>query len=180
MAASPTALVLGASRGIGKAICLALAKAGYNIGVSFRTTERTAKLPWTIFDTAKEVESLGLGLQACPIECNVRNVEDINSAVKTCISNFGSLDVVVYNSGAIMWKKVIDTSMKKFNLLLDVNVKGAYALESISDCFFARALANFVGKLGTTYRTSKFGSQLANELANFKSKFATSPAQKYG
>ena len=45
---------------------------------------------------------------------------------------------------------------------------------------FPRALANFVGKLGTTYRTSKFGSQLANELANFKSKFATSPAQKYG
>ena len=44
---------------------------------------------------------------------------------------------------------------------------------------FPRALANFVGKLGTTYRTSKFGSQLANELANFKSKFATSPAQKY-
>ena len=67
MAASPTALVLGASTGIGKAICLALAKAGYNIGVSFRTTEHTAKLPSTIFDTAKEVESLGLGLQACPL-----------------------------------------------------------------------------------------------------------------
>ena len=128
MAASPTALVLGASRGIGKAICLALAKAGYNIGVSSRTTEHTAKLPGTIFDTAKEVESLGLGLQALPIECNVRNVEEINSAVKTCISHFGSLDVVVYNSGAIMWKKVIDTSMKRFNLLLDVNIKGAYAL----------------------------------------------------
>ena len=128
MAASPTALVLGASRGIGKAICLALAKAGYNISVSSRTTEHTAKLPGTIFDTAKEVESLGLGLQALPIECNVRNVEEINSAVKTCISHFGSLDVVVYNSGAIMWKKVIDTSMKRFNLLLDVNIKGAYAL----------------------------------------------------
>ena len=42
-----------------------------------------------------------------------------------------------------------------------------------------RALANFVGKLETTYRTSKFGSQLANELANFDLKFATSSAQKY-
>ena len=43
-----------------------------------------------------------------------------------------------------------------------------------------RALTNFVGKLETTYRTSKFGSQLANKPANFDLKFATSPAQKYG
>ena len=128
MATSPTAFVLGASRGIGKTICLALAKAGYNIGVSSRTTEHTAKLPGTIFATAKEVESLGLGSRAIPIECNVRNVEDINNAVETCISHFGSLDVVVYNSGAILWNKVIDTSMKRFNLLMDVNIKGAYGL----------------------------------------------------
>ena len=119
-------MVIGASRGIGKTICLALAKAGYNIGVSSRTTEHTAKSPGTIFTTAKEIEHLGL--HAIPIKCNVRNAEDINNAVETCISHFGSLDAVIYNAGAILWNKVIDTSIKRFDLMLDVNIKGAYAL----------------------------------------------------
>lgn len=126
MPAGPTALVIGASRGIGKSICLVFSKAGYNIGVSSRTTEHTEKLPGTIFSTAKEVEQLGTC--AIPIACNVRNVEDINNAVEKCISHFGTLDVVIYNAGAILWNKVIDTPMKRFDLMLDVNVRGAYAL----------------------------------------------------
>ena len=59
----------------------------------------------------------------------------------------------------------------------------AYILSEVYSQFqiaLPRALANFIGKLETTYRTSKFGSQLANEPANFDLKFATSPAQKYG
>ena len=127
MPGNPTALVIGASRGIGKAICLALARAGYNVGVSSRTTEDTAKLPGTIFTTAKEIENLKLRANAIPIECNVRKVEDINNAVETCVAHFGSLDVVIYNAGAILWNKVIDTSMKRFDVMLDVNIRGAYA-----------------------------------------------------
>lgn len=126
MPASPTALILGASRGIGKTICTTFAKAGYNIGVSSRTTKHTAKLPGTIFTTAKEIEDLGV--HALPIECNVRNVEDISNAVEACFSHFGSLNVVIYNAGAILWNKVINTSMKRFDLMMDVNVRGAYAL----------------------------------------------------
>ena len=126
MPANPTALVIGASRGIGRTICLTFAKAGYNIGVSSRTTEDTAKLPGTIYTTAREVSALGM--RAMPIECNVRNIEDINNTVEACTSQFGSLDVVIYNAGAILWNKIIDTPMKKFDLLLDVNVRGAYAL----------------------------------------------------
>lgn len=122
-----TALVIGASRGIGRTICLAFANAGYNIGVSSRTTLHTAKLPGTIFTTAKEIEKLGLRTSALPIECNVRHVEDINNAVELCSTHFGSLDVVVYNAGAILWEKVIDTPIKKFDLMQDVNIRGAYA-----------------------------------------------------
>ena len=189
---SPTALVIGASRGIGKAICLAFAKAGYNIGVSSRTTEHTAKLPGTIFTTAKEIEHLGL--RAIPIECNVRKVEDINNAVETCITHFGSLDVVIYNAGAILWNKVIDTSVKRFDLMLDVNIKGAYALTQavlppflenrhgkiimVSPPIYSRF---FKGK--TPYAISKIGMSilvqgLSTELCGTGKYFGASPFQQ--
>lgn len=124
----PEALVIGASRGIGKKIATTFAKAGYSVGVASRTVEDTPKLPGTIFTTTKEISDLGFQSQALPIKCNVRKTEDIENAVSTCISHFGSLDVVIYNAGAITWDLVVDTPMKKFDLLMDVNVRGAYSL----------------------------------------------------
>lgn len=120
------ALVIGASRGIGKKIATTFAKAGYGVGVASRTVEDTTKSPGTIFTTTKEITDSGF--QALPIKCNVRSTEDIENAVNICISHFGSLDVVVYNAGAITWDLVVDTPMEKFDLLMDVNVRGAYAL----------------------------------------------------
>ena len=169
MPVTPTALIIGASRGIGKAMCTTFAKAGYNIGVSSRTTKHTAKLPGSIFSTAKEIEQLGS--HALPIECNVRNVEDINNAVERCISHFGSLDVTVYNAGAILWNKVIDTPLKRFDLMMDVNVRGAYAMtQAVLPYFLENKCGNmimvsppiysrfFKGK--TPYAISKIGMSI--------------------
>ena len=66
-----------------------------------------------------------------------------------------------------------------YNSLKWINARKSDPNVSQFQIALPRALANFVGKLETTYRTSKFGSQLANKLANFDLKFATSPAQKY-
>ena len=105
----PEALVIGASRGIGKKIATTFAKAGYSVGVASRTVEDTPKLPGTIFTTTKEISDLGFQSQALPIKCNVRKTEDIENAVSTCISHFGSLDVAIYNAGAITRDLVVDT-----------------------------------------------------------------------
>ena len=59
-------------------------------------------------------------------QCNVRKEADIKAAVQQCIADFGQLDCVVYNAGAILWERVQDTSLKRFDLMNDVNVRGAY------------------------------------------------------
>ncbi|KAI8520168.1 hypothetical protein Bbelb_034250 [Branchiostoma belcheri] len=122
----PSALVLGASRGIGRQIALTLAGASYRVGVAAKTVQDTPKLPGTIYTVSDEITSRGG--HALPIPCNVRNPEEINNAVSKCIREFGGLDFTVYNAGAILWEKVIDTPLKRFDLMMDVNVRGAYVM----------------------------------------------------
>ncbi|XP_078607561.1 hydroxysteroid dehydrogenase-like protein 2 isoform X2 [Branchiostoma floridae x Branchiostoma japonicum] len=121
-----SALVLGASRGIGRQVALTLARAGYQVGVAAKTVQDSPKLPGTIHTVSNEITSGGG--HALPISCNVRNPEEINNAVSTCIREFGGLDFAVYNAGAILWEKVIDTPLKRFDLMMDVNVRGAYVM----------------------------------------------------
>ena len=121
-----SALVIGASRGIGRQIAITLARNGYRVGVAAKTVESTPELPGSIYTVSKEIEEHGG--TALPIKCNVRNETDITTAVKTCIDTFGGLDYAIYNAGAIKWQKVIDTPVKTFNLLNEVNLKGSYCM----------------------------------------------------
>lgn len=118
------ALVIGASRGIGRQISLTLAKNGYRVGVASKTTEHSEKLPGTIYSVAEEVRNAGG--EAISLKCNVRHEAEIRRTVQACIREFGHLDIVVYNAGAILWKKVVDTPLKRFELMMDVNARGAY------------------------------------------------------
>ena len=123
-----SALVIGASRGIGRQIAITLARNGYQVGVAAKTVESTPELPGSIYTVSKEIEEQGG--KALPIKCrsNVRNEEEIDAAVKICIDRFGGLDYTVYNAGAIKWQKVVDTPVKTFNLLNEVNLKGSYCM----------------------------------------------------
>ncbi|XP_050397881.2 hydroxysteroid dehydrogenase-like protein 2 [Patella vulgata] len=121
-----TALVIGASRGIGRQIALTLAKNGYNICVAAKTTEDSDKLPGSIHTVTKEIQESGGN--AIPVQCNARSENEIRQTVKTCINHFGGLDVAVYNAGAILWNKIMETPFKRFELLLDVNLRGAYVM----------------------------------------------------
>ena len=121
-----SALVIGASRGIGRQIAITLSQNGYKVGVAAKTLESTPELPGSIYTVSKEIEELGG--TALPIKCNVRNQVEVEGAVKTCIEKFGGLDYAVYNAGAIKWEKVKDTPVKVFNLLNEVNLRGSYSL----------------------------------------------------
>ncbi|XP_070574517.1 hydroxysteroid dehydrogenase-like protein 2 [Ptychodera flava] len=122
----PSALVIGASRGIGRQIAITLARNGYQVGVAAKTTQDSRKLPGTIHSVSDEIQQNGG--QAMPICCNVRREDDIKEAIQTCISNFKKLDLVVYNAGSIKWDKVINTPLKRFDLMNEVNVRGAYCM----------------------------------------------------
>ena len=121
-----SALVIGASRGIGRQIAVALSSKGYKVGVAAKSVESTEDLPGSIYTVSKEIEEQGG--TALPIKCNVRNEKDINTAMETCMDKFGGLDYAIYNAGAVIWAKVQDTPVRRFNMLNEVNLRGSYCM----------------------------------------------------
>src|SRR5215470_16415334 len=94
-----TILISGASRGIGKAIALRLAKEGANIVIVAKSVEENPKLGGTIFSAAKEVEAAGG--TALPVQVDIRFEDQVQGAVQKAIETFGGIDAVINNASAI-------------------------------------------------------------------------------
>ena len=119
-----TVFITGASRGIGKAIALRLAKEGANIVVVAKSTVENPKLGGTIFSAAKEIEEAGG--KALAVQCDIRFEEQINTAVDKTIEAFGGIDILINNASAISLTPVEQTEQKAFGLMHDINVKGTF------------------------------------------------------
>ncbi|MBM78257.1 MAG: short chain dehydrogenase [Crocinitomicaceae bacterium] len=119
-----TAFITGSSRGIGKAIALKLANNGFNIVVAAKTAEPHPKLDGTIFTAAEEIEKTGL--KALPIVVDIRDEEMVNEAVNKTVKEFGGIDVLVNNASAIGLTPTEQTSMKRYDLMHDINVRGTF------------------------------------------------------
>lgn len=122
--AGKTLFITGASRGIGKAIALRAAQDGANIVVTGKTTEPHAKLSGTIFTAAEEIEQQGGSALACA--CDVRDDAQVNDAVQQAVTKFGSIDIVINNASAIFLSGTLQTPMKRFDLMHQVNVRATY------------------------------------------------------
>ncbi len=120
------ALVTGASRGIGRALAIRLAREGVHVAVAARTQTPRANAPGTIEDTAKACA--GFGAAALPLVMDVRDDAQIRAGVEATVSHFGRLDIAIHNAGALWWKPVADTPVKRFDLLHEVNARAGYAL----------------------------------------------------
>ncbi|HEY7425854.1 MAG TPA: SDR family oxidoreductase [Gemmataceae bacterium] len=118
------AIITGASRGIGRALALGLAKAGCHIVVAAKSTTSTEKLPGSIFTVAAEVEAFGA--QALPIQVDVRDAEQIESMTVKTLERFGRIDLLVNNAGALHWSSLLDTPAKRFDLVMGVNARAAF------------------------------------------------------
>jgi citronellol/citronellal dehydrogenase len=123
--AGKVAFVTGASRGVGKAIALALARQGCDVVVAAKTVTPDPRIPGTIGDTAREIEALGR--RALPVALDVRDDAAVERAVKTALDRLGRVDFLVNNAGALFWHTLADTPLKKFDLVMDVNARGAFA-----------------------------------------------------
>jgi citronellol/citronellal dehydrogenase len=119
------AFVTGASRGVGKCLALALARRGCDLVVAAKTVTPDPRLPGTIFDTAAEVERLGR--RALAVQVDVREESLIERAVQAALDRFGRIDFLINNAGALHWRPVAETPLKRFDLVLGVNARGAYA-----------------------------------------------------
>lgn len=121
---SRTAFITGASRGIGKAIALKLAAAGYNIVIAAKTTEPHPKLSGTIYTAAGEVDAAGG--KALPVAVDIRSEDMVTDAIQQAIATFGGIDILVNNASAINLSKTRNLSMKRYDLMQDINVRGTF------------------------------------------------------
>ena len=119
-----TAFITGATRGIGKAIALRLAKEGARIVVLGKSIEENSKLGGTIFSVAEEIGAAGG--EALPIQCDIRFEDQIENAVKATVDKFGSIDFCVNNASAISLTGTEQTLPKRFDLMHDINVRGTF------------------------------------------------------
>lgn len=122
--AGKVVLVTGGSRGIGRAIALAAARAGAHLVIAAKTAEPHPKLPGTIHTVADEVRALGR--QALPLQVDVREESQVQDAFATIEKTFGRLDALVNNAGAISLTSVQDTPVKRYDLMLEVNARALF------------------------------------------------------
>ena len=119
-----TLFVTGASRGIGLAIALRAARDGANVVVAAKTAEPHPKLPGTIHTAAAEIEAAGG--KALPIVVDVRDEASVEAAVAAAVEAFGGIDICVNNASAIQLTGTLQTDMKRYDLMHQVNGRGTF------------------------------------------------------
>ncbi|KAL3273683.1 hypothetical protein HHI36_015113 [Cryptolaemus montrouzieri] len=127
--AGKTVFITGASRGIGKAIALKIAKDGANVVVAAKTAEPHPKLPGTIYSAAEEIEKSGG--KALPCVVDVRDESQVQNAVKEAIKKFGGIDIVVNNASAINLVGTENIDMKRYDLMHNINTRGTFLVSKV-------------------------------------------------
>ncbi|MBI1187413.1 MAG: SDR family NAD(P)-dependent oxidoreductase [Alphaproteobacteria bacterium] len=119
-----TLFITGASRGIGLAIALRAARDGANVAIAAKTAEPHPKLPGTIYTAAEEIEAAGG--QALPLIVDVRDEANVQQAVADTVARFGGIDICVNNASAIQLTGTLQTDMKRYDLMHQINTRGTY------------------------------------------------------
>ena len=121
-----TVVMSGGSRGIGEAIAVAVAAQGANVALLAKSDEPHPKLPGTIHTAAAAIEAAGG--TALPVVGDVRDADTVERFVAAAAERFGGIDVVVNNASAIALAPIAELPPKRFDLMLDINVRGTFLL----------------------------------------------------
>lgn len=113
-----TAVVTGGSRGIGRAICLELARGGANVVLCYAGHEGAAR------ETVQACEELGA--RAVAVRCNVTDAHEVKALMDTAVSTFGSIHILVNNAGITRDGLLLLMKEEDFDTVLDTNLKGAF------------------------------------------------------
>ena len=119
-----TLFITGASRGIGKAIALRAARDGANIAIAAKTAEPHRVLPGTVYSAAEEIEAAGG--RALPLVVDIRDDARVHEAVDEAAEHFGGIDICVNNASAIQLTGTLETKMKRYDLMHNVNTRGTF------------------------------------------------------
>jgi NAD(P)-dependent dehydrogenase (short-subunit alcohol dehydrogenase family) len=122
---SPVALVTGASRGIGRRLCIDLASAGYDVVCAARTTREVgSRLPGTVDETAAAVEAAGR--HAMPVGLDVQDEAAVGALAERVYREWGRCDLVVNNAAVAPPKPALEDTVKRWRLAVEVNVNGPF------------------------------------------------------
>ena len=113
-----TAIVTGASRGIGRKIALKLGELGAAVVVNYVNNAQQAK--------AVSSEIISRGGRALPVQADMRNIDAIEALFDRAIEAFGALNILVNNAGISLYKKIEDFTEEEFDTLFAINVKGLF------------------------------------------------------
>lgn len=122
--AGKTLFITGASRGIGLAIALRAARDGANVVIAAKTDVPNPKLPGTIHTAARDIEAAGGRALACVVD--VRDEAQVEAAVSQAVATFGGIDILVNNASAISLTGTLETPMKRYDLMHQINLRGTY------------------------------------------------------
>ena len=119
-----TLFITGASRGIGHAIGVRAAKDGANVVIVAKTTEPHPKVPGTIYTAAEDMEKAGG--KALPLAVDIRDDAAVYAAVAKTVETFGGIDILVNNASAISLTGTLETPMKRYDLMHNINTRGTF------------------------------------------------------
>jgi citronellol/citronellal dehydrogenase len=119
-----TLFITGASRGIGLAIAVRAARDGANVVIAAKSDVPNPKLPGTIHTAAEAVRAAGG--EALAIQCDIREEDQVHAAMAQAVERFGGIDALVNNASAIWLRGALDTPMKRFDLMQQVNARGSF------------------------------------------------------
>lgn len=119
-----TIFVTGGSRGIGLAIAKRAALDGANIVIAAKTADPNPKLPGTIYTAAQEIEEAGG--KALPLVVDIRFEDQVQAAVEKTLETFGKIDILINNASAISLTPTLQTPLKKYDLMNQINARGTY------------------------------------------------------
>ena len=164
-----TIFITGATRGIGHAIALRAAADGANIVIAAKTTTPHPALPGTIFTAAEDMERAGG--TALPVATDVRDEAQVEAAVAAAVARFGGIDIVINNASAISLTGTLDTPMKRFDLMHQVNVRGTFLCTQKALPHLLKApnphVLNLAPPLQSTLSPKWFGPHVAYTMAKY-------------
>ncbi|MBX9739782.1 MAG: NAD(P)-dependent oxidoreductase [Beijerinckiaceae bacterium] len=169
--AGKTLFITGASRGIGLAIALRAARDGANVIIAAKTADPHPKLPGTIYTAAEEIEKAGG--KALPLMVDVRDDDQVRSALERSVAHFGGLDIVVNNASAISLTDSQATDMKRYDLMQQINARGTFMVSKFAIPYLEKSANPHILMLSppldmkekwfaahTAYSMAKFGMSL--------------------
>ena len=169
--AGKTLFITGASRGIGLAIALRAARDGANIAIAAKTATPHPKLAGTIYTAAADIERAGG--KALPLLVDVRDEPMVRDALAKTAAQFGGIDIIVNNASAIQLTKVVDTDMKRFDLMHQINARGTFMVSKWAIAYLEKAANPHILMISppldmkekwfaphTAYSMAKFGMSL--------------------